>query len=195
MRNEITVWSSSMGGRQRVARIPYADTDRPELRELVERIVQERGQILHLYAMLLNSPRVAEGWLQYLTAIRGKCTLPGRLRELAIIRIAVLNDAPYEAEQHAPIALREGLTQMQLDDIPAWQQSSRFDDIERAVLAYTDAMTRDIHVPDPVFAGVRDHFDAQRVVELTATIAAYNMVSRFLEALQIRSTDPLPGRP
>jgi alkylhydroperoxidase family enzyme len=50
-------------------------------------------------------------------------------------------------------------------------------------------MTRDIHVPDDVFAAVRDAFDARGVVELTATIAAYNMVSRFLEALRIHSHD------
>lgn len=46
-----------------------------------------------------------------------------------------------------------------------------------------------MQVPDPAFAAVRAHFDAQRIVELTATIAAYNMVSRFLEALQIHSHD------
>jgi alkylhydroperoxidase family enzyme len=52
-------------------------------------------------------------------------------------------------------------------------------------------MTKDIHVPDAVFDAMRVHFDETGIVELTATIAAYNMVSRFLEALQIHSTDPL----
>ena len=52
-------------------------------------------------------------------------------------------------------------------------------------------MTRDIHVPDDVFQAMHAHFDDQGVVELTATIAAYNMVSRFLEDLQIHSHDPL----
>jgi alkylhydroperoxidase family enzyme len=40
-------------------------------------------------------------------------------------------------------------------------------------------------VPDFVFAGVKQHFDARTITELTATVAAYNLVSRFLEALQI----------
>jgi alkylhydroperoxidase family enzyme len=53
------------------------------------------------------------------------------------------------------------------------------------VLAYTDAMTREIRVADPVFAAVRTHFAEREIVELTATIAAYNCVSRFLEALRI----------
>ena len=95
-----------------MARIPYADPERPETEALVGRIVRERGSVLHLYAMLLHSGPVAEGWLRYLTAIRHECALPGSLRELVIMQIAHLNGAPYEAEQHAPIALQEGLTQV-----------------------------------------------------------------------------------
>jgi len=69
--------------------------------------------------------------------------------------------------------------------------SPLFSPLQRAVLAYTDAMTKDIHVSDAVFDAMRVHFDETGIVELTATIAAYNMVSRFLEALRIHSTDPL----
>ena len=116
-------------------------------------------------------------------------SLPGALREMVIMRVAVLNNAPYEADQHAPIALKEGMTQAQLDDLNNWQNSSLFSDKERAVLAYTDAMTRNVQVPDDVFNAVKPHFDNKELVELTATIATYNMVSRFLEALEIHSHD------
>lgn len=172
-----------------MARIPYADLTNPEAKPLVERIVAERGGVLHLYQMLLHSPPVASGWLNYLTAIRQQSTLPGGLRELVIMRIAVLNGAPYEAEQHAPIALREGVSQVQLDDLDNWQQSKSYDATQRAVLAYTDAMTKDIHVSPEVFAAVKAVLTDRLLVELTATVGAYNMVSRFLEALQIHSHD------
>jgi AhpD family alkylhydroperoxidase len=172
-----------------MARIPYADLTNPEAKPLVERIVAERGGVLHLYQMLLHSPPVASGWLNYLTAIRQQSTLPGGLRELVIMRIAVLNGAPYEAEQHAPIALREGVSQVQLDDLDNWQQSKNYDATQRAVLAYTDAMTKDIHVSPEVFAAVKAVLTERLLVELTATVGAYNMVSRFLEALQIHSHD------
>ena len=56
---------------------------------------------------------------------------------------------------------------------------------DRAVLAYTEAMTRNIRVPAAVFEQVRAIFPARELVELTATIAGYNLVSRFLEALDI----------
>ncbi|KAL7772882.1 hypothetical protein CFE70_002845 [Pyrenophora teres f. teres 0-1] len=54
-----------------------------------------------------------------------------------------------------------------------------------AVLAYTDAMTLDVTVPDEVFAALREHFSEKEVVEITATVAAYNCVSRFLVALDV----------
>jgi AhpD family alkylhydroperoxidase len=172
-----------------VARIPYADCTRDAVRPLADRIVAERGSILHLYQMLMHSAPIAEGWLTYLTAIRQKCSLPGALRELIIMRVALLNNAPYEADQHAPIALREGMTQAQLDGLADWPACPLFDAHQRAVLAYTDAMTRQVQVPDDVFAQVSSLYEPQQLVEITATVAAYNMVSRFLEALQIHSHD------
>jgi AhpD family alkylhydroperoxidase len=172
-----------------MARIGYADLNNPEAKPLVDRIVAERGKVLHLYQMLLNSPPVAEGWLTYLTAIRQKSTLSAALRELVIMRVAVINGAPYEAEQHAPIALKEGVSQAQLDDLNKWSESDKFDATQRAVLAYTDAMTKNIQVPAEVFANVKALLSDRHLVELTATVGAYNMVSRFLEALQIHSHD------
>jgi len=172
-----------------MARIPYADSQNPAVKPLADRIVAERGEVLHLYRMLLNSPPVAEGWLNYLTAIRQKSSLSGAIREMVIMRVAQLNHAPYEADQHAPIALKEGMSQPQLDALQDWAQSSLFSERERAVLAYADAMTLHVQVPDAIFAAVSAQFEPQQLVELTATVAAYNMVSRFLEALQIHSHD------
>lgn len=172
-----------------MARIPYADLAHPDVSPLVEQIVAERGSVLHLYRMLLQSPPVARGWLNHLTGIRHHTLLAGSLREMAIMRIALLNRAPYEADQHAPIALKEGMTQAQLDALNEWSTSSLFSPTERAVLAYTDAMTRDIQVPDVIFDEVKRHFEPRQLVELTTTIATYNMVSRFLEALQIHTHD------
>jgi alkylhydroperoxidase family enzyme len=76
-------------------------------------------------------------------------------------------------------SLRRGF-QLEAFDYGAYPLPGRF-----AVLAYADSMTRDVHVPDDVFDRVREHLDERHVVELTATIAAYNSVSRFLEALHI----------
>lgn len=173
-----------------MAHLPYADTRHPDAQPLVQRIVAERGHLLHLYQMLLHSPPLAEGWLFFLTRVRQQLDLPGALRELVIMRVAQLNGAPYEADQHAPIARQEGVTQAQLDALPAWREAAVFSAEQRAVLELCDTMTRQVQVPEPTLAAVRTHLGERRTVELVATVAAYNMVSRFLEALHIHSDDP-----
>ncbi|TXC66716.1 carboxymuconolactone decarboxylase family protein [Piscinibacter aquaticus] len=174
-----------------MARIPYADLSAPEAQPLVQRIVAERGSVLHLYQMLMHSPPLAEGWLAFMTKVRQQLVLPGDLRELVIMRIAHLNGAPYEADQHAPIALKEGLAQPQLDALVDWRAAAeRFTPLQREVLALCDAMTREVHVDAAVVQAVRERLGERQLVELVGTIASYNMVSRFLEALQIHSDDP-----
>jgi len=173
-----------------MAHLPYADLDAAAVRPLVERIVAERGSVLHLYQMLLHSPPLAEGWLGYLTQVRQHLQLQGALRELVIMRVAHLNGAPYEADQHAPIALREGLAAAQLDALADWTaHPERYTPLQRSVLRLTDTMTRDIHVPRELIDALRCELGERVVVELVGTIAAYNMVSRFLEALAIRGDD------
>jgi AhpD family alkylhydroperoxidase len=173
-----------------MARLPYADLNAPERAPLVDRITAERGSVLHLYQMLLHSPPLAEGWLAFLTAIRQRLDLPGDLRELVIMRVAHLNGAPYEAAQHVPFALKEGVTPQQLDDLADWTTSAGYTPRQRSVLALCDAITRDIHFDPALLEAVRRELGERQSVELVATVAAYNMVSRFLEALAIQSDDP-----
>ena len=176
-----------------MAHLPYADITQPAdpaVGPLVERIVAERGEVLHLYQMLLHSPPLADGWPDYLTRVRQQLSLPGSLRELAIVQVAHLNGAPYEAAQHVPIALREGLAQAQLDALPDWRaQAARFSAAEQLALALTDTMTRQIHVPPALMDRVRAALGTRQAVELAGVIAAYNMVSRFLEATGIHAHD------
>jgi 4-carboxymuconolactone decarboxylase len=54
-----------------------------------------------------------------------------------------------------------------------------------AALAYADAMTVDIKVPQDVFDTLKAHLSDQQMMEATATIATYNMVSRVLVALDV----------
>ena len=169
-----------------MARVPLQDEkSMPGELALINQIRAERGRLLNLYRVLLNSPEICAGWLKLFTAIRQKGKLSDRWRELAIMRVAVINGAPYEYQAHVPFALKSGLTQAQLDSLERWREAKLFDDRDSAVLAYTDSMTRDIHVPDDVFAPLKGFLDDREIVELTATVAGYNLVSRFLEAMQV----------
>jgi AhpD family alkylhydroperoxidase len=164
---------------------PVVPGTRSELATLEASIRAERGEIPLLYQVLLNSPPIAEGWEKMLTAVRNRSSVPADLREMVIMRVAVLNRAPYELEAHRPVALRCGVSEAKIEALHAREPGAAFTPLERAVLALTDAMTRDIQVPDALFEPLRAHFDSRELLELVATVAAYNMVSRLLEALHI----------
>ncbi|HYU20555.1 MAG TPA: carboxymuconolactone decarboxylase family protein [Chloroflexota bacterium] len=172
-----------------MARLSYVRTDALQdqsLADLVERIRQQRsGSVNELYRMLLNSPSIADGWLRLGTAVRFEAQLDGRSRELAICRVGQLNGAQYEWDHHVPLARREGITDGQVAALGGWRSSDQFDARERAVLDYADAMTRDVAVPDDVFETLRTYLGEREILELTATIGFYNMVSRVLVALRI----------
>jgi alkylhydroperoxidase family enzyme len=107
----------------------------------------------------------------------------------------VLNRADYELLQHAPEFLGAGGTQVQLDALQdvdaALADAQVFDASERAVLQLTLEMTRQVQVNDACFARVQQALGSvQQQVELVGVIAAYNMVSRFLEALAVAPEAP-----
>lgn len=167
---------------------PVTPGSRPELAAIEANISAERGRVSLLYQVLLNSPSLAQGWEQLLTAVRNRSSLPADLREMVILRVAVLNRAPYEFEAHVPHALKAGMSQEKIDalhDMAIPSKVGLFSEQERSVLALTDAMTRDIDVPDAVFESVKLRFNDQQMTDLVATVAAYNMVSRFLTAFKI----------
>jgi AhpD family alkylhydroperoxidase len=167
-------------------RIPLVEPGtRPELAAIEQTILAERGHVNALYQALLNSAPLAEGWEKLLTAIRNRGSLPPALREMVMLRVAVLNRAPFEFQAHRPIALKAGVTDEKIAALERMAIAEPFDEAERSILALTDAMTRDVQVSDAVFDAVACHFTPKELVELVATIAAYNMVSRFLEALRI----------
>jgi len=172
--------------------IPYLpDNDLAGPADVVNPIRARRtgGKLLNLDRVLLHSPPFARGWNSMFGAIRTQLSLSPKLRELAIVAVGVLNKADYEYAHHAPDFLKAGGTREQLGalaDMPSALTNTRlFDEAERATLALTCEMTRNITVTDATMKRVRAIFPDRQVVELAGTIAGYNMVSRFLVAIGI----------
>src|SRR6516164_10836562 len=93
-----------------MARILYVnEAENPALTQLVARLRSgRRGKLLMLYRLLLHSPPIAAAWFELVNAVRWKTSLSGRLREIVIIRVALLNRAAYAIAQHVPkLALAE----------------------------------------------------------------------------------------
>jgi alkylhydroperoxidase family enzyme len=78
---------------------------------------------------------------------------------------------------------------------PGHQSTAILDEQHAAVMAYTDAMTLDVQVPDTVFERLKRSFSDREIVEITATIAGYNCVSRFLVALDVGEQNRLHDSP
>ena len=173
--------------------IPYIDEAKAGPPDLLEAIKSRRpgGKLLNLDRMLLHSPNFTKGWNTMFAAIRGQLALPGKLREIPIMAIAVLNKAEYEWAQHEPEFLKAGGTKEQLAALKTLKADPKlFDQAELAALQLTMEMTRDVQVKQATIDKVRSVLPDQQVIELVGTIAGYNMVSRFLLAtgVEIEST-------
>jgi 4-carboxymuconolactone decarboxylase len=164
-----------------------AEQQHPELVELIAKLRSGRGgELLNIYKLLLHSPRIAETWLEYFNAVRWQTEIPGRLRELVVIRIAHLNRSEYVMRQHVPrLAQAEGVSLEECAALEDWKTAASFDERERAALAFADEMTRGGEVSDSAFAELRRHFSERQVVELAVLVGAYNMHNRVFAALKI----------
>ncbi|MGD9942203.1 MAG: carboxymuconolactone decarboxylase family protein [Burkholderiaceae bacterium] len=171
-------------------RVPYVPADLTEPHDIVAAVRARRGgSLLNLDRMLLHSPEMTAGWNAYLGSVRTKLQLSPKLRELAMCVVAVLNGADYEFHHHAPEFLKAGGSQAQLDALrqpdSARTAAGLFDAAEQAALGVAIEMTRTVKVSDQTFAALAAELPVREVVEFVATVATYNMVSRFLVALGV----------
>ncbi len=178
----------------REPRLPYQPIDIAEPAELVSAVRKRRGgTLIELDRMLLYSPPLTEGWNHHLGAVRTRLSLDRQLGELVICAVAMINGAEFEYGQHAPLFIAAGGTEAQAraiaDPDRAAADTGLFTPVQRAALQLCVEMTRYVTVRDETFADCRSHLSDQAVVELVATIATYNMVSRFLVALNIHAQD------
>ncbi|QRV83117.1 carboxymuconolactone decarboxylase [Ceratobasidium sp. AG-Ba] len=162
---------------------------------------QQHGELRELDKVLLNSEPFALGWQNMFSQIRYNSTVPGDIRELMILRVAALEGAAYEWRLHEGVGRQEGLTTEQLLLIrdstfsPLGRGPTPFTDPQLAAIAFTDASTRNAHIPESIFQEFKKHMkDDRQIVEAVLTVAGYNMVARTLVALNVdgASEDSVP---
>lgn len=186
-------------------RLPYAPREPSptdgEAIQVYERISVRRlpRPLVPLDLALLHAPPVADGYNSFIGSLRTKTNIAPDILEICICRIGILNGAVYEWNIHGPLALKAGVSVNELNDVAAlptfsdqgehlrqaWARSS-LTRTQQAVIKYTDEMTARVAVSDEVFQELHDVLPSHReAVEVTATIAGYNCVSRFLVALDV----------
>jgi len=176
-------------------RIPdWTPQAHPQPAALVDAILARRGgRLINLDKALLWSEPVASGWNVFLGKVRSGLSVDRKLSELAICTVALLTGARYEYHHHAPDFISAGGTAEELqalDDVVAGDACQAFThpglgEIEHLVIRYAAQMTVHVKVDQALFTELAKHFSSTELLELSTSIAAYNMVARLLMALDI----------
>lgn len=167
-------------------RIPYFDMSRAD--EKLRKAVESRPP-LNIYRMLAHAGPAAVGFLSLGGALLRENKLDSRLRELAILRVGILCRAPYEVYQHERLAAGIGVSREKIEALRDGPDAPVFDELERKVLRYTDAVVLNVKAGDSTFAALQPELSERELAELTLTIGYYMMVSRFLENFEVEIED------
>ena len=112
------------------------------------------------------------------------------LRELGQIRAGFAVGSQFVFSQHCKACRDVGMTEQQIEAIPHWQVADCYSDIERAVLAYTDALVLQRgRVPDGVFEQLKAHLSDEEILEFTYVTCTYMMHAIMSRALRLEYDD------
>jgi AhpD family alkylhydroperoxidase len=114
-----------------------------------------------------------------------------RLLHLLKLRASQINGCAFCIDMHVKEALDDGEDAQRLHLLSAWRESPLYDERERALLAWTEALTLlpQTGAPDADFNRLREHFSEAEIANLTAAIGMINLWNRW--AVGFRSQHPV----
>jgi alkylhydroperoxidase family enzyme len=116
--------------------------------------------------------------------------LDPKLRELGQIRAGWARGSQFVFSQHCKASRSVGLSEEQVEAVPAWSTADCFSDVERAVLAYTDALVLDGgRVPDDLFDRMKSFLSDEEILELTYVTMTYELHATMCRALRLEFDD------
>jgi AhpD family alkylhydroperoxidase len=113
-----------------------------------------------------------------------ECGLEQRLLYLITLRASQVNGCAFCLDMHWKILRASGETEQRMYSLDGWRECPYYTERERAVLAWTEAVTlvaRD-HVPDAVYAEVRARFSEREICDLTLAVVTINAWNRLMIA-------------
>ncbi len=174
-----------------MARIPLVspETLTPGQRRIYDAVVAgPRGAVVGPLRAALHSPELADRWQRLGEFLRYHTSLPPRLNELAILVTARRWNSQVEFYIHAKAARNAGLPELVIEAIRLAQPPA-FDDADDAdIYEYARALQETGQVPEPLYERIAARWGAVGIVEITAVIGYYTMVSMTLNVHEI----PLP---
>lgn len=148
------------------------------------------GSFSSLVGVMANRPPILEHTFGLLLDLKEEGVLPARYLELALVTVSRLNACTFCVSNHAPRLNAAGLSDNAVTNILDYETVADFDDIDRLVIEYAIAVTKDFHrVRDAMMDRLRQHFDDAQIVELTWRIALCGAFNRFNDVLQTEIDD------
>ncbi|QGG96594.1 carboxymuconolactone decarboxylase family protein [Actinomarinicola tropica] len=150
---------------------------------------------LNIFATMVHNRRVANRAVLLGGAFLGKGTIPGREREIVILRVGHRASAVYEFGQHVVIGRREGLTDDEIADLARDELTRDWAAGDRALIAMADELCADDCVGDATWATLAERYTEEQLVELLMLAGYYRMISGFLNSAGVQLDDGVPGWP
>lgn len=119
---------------------------------------------------------------------RKKSPLDPVLRSLVTVRVSEINWCRFCVDINSTTLAKRSGSLDKIVELEQWKESEVFDEKEKAVLEYTEAITfSDQQVTDEMVVRLKEFFDEDGIVELTGLIAFQNLSSKFNSALDVPS--------
>jgi 4-carboxymuconolactone decarboxylase len=149
----------------RKQRIPFRDfsTLSAEDRERADRN-KVNGEVVNIFRVLMNNPKLARSWSRFAGYILGGQSLPARDREILILRIGWLNQAPYEWEQHVRIGKAAGLTDDEIDRISKGPKAG-WNKHDAALIQAADDLREKSVVSDETWKQLSERYSTEQMMD------------------------------
>lgn len=169
--------------------LPTPETMTPEQRSVYDKIIAgPREAFVGPLRAALHCPELADRWQNLGVLLRYQTSIPPRLSELVILVTARRWNSQLEWLIHADAARRAGLPESIIEAIREGRSPEFEDPDEAAIYEYAREIQVSGRVSERIYADVLATLGVPGVVELTALIGYYTMVSMTLNAHEI----PLP---
>ncbi|WP_197694611.1 carboxymuconolactone decarboxylase family protein [Mycobacterium sp. 852002-51971_SCH5477799-a] len=167
-----------------MTRMPLAKADeQPEqIRQLLT-----RPDTLDVLRLIANAPNIFESWAQMAGQLFESPTFTPRMREVSIVRVAHLQDSPYELAQHVIFARKAGLTEKQIDALQnkADLDTAGFSGDERTVIDTVTELCAARRLSDDTFATAHTLLGDEAITELLMIVSCYYGLALVLNAVDL----------
>jgi 4-carboxymuconolactone decarboxylase len=149
----------------------------------------------NIFPTLARHPELFRAWLRFGGYLLTSGKLPGRDRELLILRTAVNCRSSYEWGQHVRISLAGGLEREIVDRVLEGPGAEGWTAHEAALLRAADELHRDSRISDETWTALAESYDTERLIEATMVVGHYQMLAGALNSFGVEldeGLEPLP---